>query len=247
MAGLSKWAVMAMLGLTVAAIPAASVSRADDGVGDSFTAAIPPAGQGSIEGKFDSLSAGNRKIALALFDAQDGSIGSDVALALDEIAAAKSSGTAWSELFEQMRADGLIDQPNMGAVISVAVQKWNSRAPATSDRNGAPTSRRGAYKALSTADHEIAGLLFERQSIGPTGQHAWSLDQIATARQNGVRWAEVMKRMRGDGLIGARTLDQVIRRHARHVESGAPSRKVIVTNGKGRQVVLTTRSRSGNN
>ena len=241
MAGMSKWLAIAVLGFAVSAIPTASDSRAD--AGDAFTASIPAAGQDTVEGKFETLSAGNRKIALALFDAQGDSIGSDVALTLDEIAAAKSSGTAWSELFDQMRAEGLIDQPNLGAVISGAVRKWNARAPATSDRNGAPKARRGAYKSLPTADHEIAGLLFERQSIGPTGQHAWSLDQIATARQNGVRWPEVLKRMRADGLILARTLDQVIGRQARHVEPAAPSRNVVVTNGSGSHVVLTTRSR----
>ena len=243
MAGLSRWAVMAMLGLAFAAIPAASDSRADEGIGDFFTASIPPAGQDVHEGEFELLSAGNRKIALALFDAQGGSIGSDVALTLDDIAAAKRSGTAWSELFERMRAERLIDQPNLGAVISAAVRKWNKRAPANAGGNGAPEARRGAYKTLPIADHEIAEAMFESQSIGPAGRQAWSLDQIATARQNGVRWTEVLKRMRADGLIQARTLDRVIRRHARFAELPRPTRKVVITNGKGRHVVFTTRSR----
>ena len=167
MSSLRKWAFMAMLGLAGAAIPAVSDSRANDGLGDSIMAAIPPEGQGDVEGQFEALSAGNRKIALALFDAQGDSIGSDVALTLDEIAAAKDSGTAWSELFEQMRAEGLIELPNLGEVISRAVVKWNTRAPAFAGQNGAPKPRRGAYKALPHPDREVAELLFDHQTIGP--------------------------------------------------------------------------------
>ena len=68
-------------------------------------------------------------------------------------------------------------------------------------------------------------------------------DQIATARQNGARWHEVLKRMRADGLIEVRTLDGVIRHNARLGEPARPARKVAITNGMGRHVVVTTRSR----
>ena len=247
MTGLGKWALVAMLGLACAAIPAVSNGRADDGTDGSFTAAIPPAVQDDIEGKFEALTAGNRKIALALFDAQADSIGSDVALTLDEIAAAKDAGAVWSELFEQMRAEGLIDQPNLGEVISGAVRKWNTRAPSVRGQTGAPKARRGAYKSLPASEHKISGLLCEHQSIGLNGQHAWSLDQIATARQNGVGWAVVLKRMRADGLIRATTIEEAVRASTPHVERANPARAVVVTSGSGSHVVVTTGSRSRNN
>ncbi len=247
MSAMNRWAAMAVLGLACAAIPVTTESRADEGSGDSFTASIPPAGQEVDDGTFELLSAGNRKIALALFDAQGGSIGSDVAWTLDEISGAKISGTAWSELFDRMRDEGLIDEPSLGAVISEAVRKWNTRAPANAGGNGAPEARRGAYKTLPISDREIAEALFESQSIGPAGRQAWSLDQIGTERQNGAGWAKVLKRMRADGLIQARTLDRVIRRHARLAEPTGPTRRVVITTGNGSHVVFTTRSRSRNN
>ena len=246
MGALNRWAAVAVLGVAFAAIPVATESRADERSGGSFTASIPPAGQEFEDGAFELLSAGNRKIALALFDAQGGSIGSDVAWTLDEIAAAKKSGTAWSELFDRMRAEGLIDEPNLGAVISSAVRKWNRRAPANAGENGAPMARRGAYKTLAAPDREIAEALFEIQSIGPAGRQAWSLDQIGTERQNGAGWAKVLKRMRADGLIQARTLDRVIRRHALLAEPARPDQMVVITKGSGNRVVVTTRSRSRN-
>ncbi len=243
MGTMNRWLGMAMLGLAFAAMPVTAESRAEQGAGGSFTASIPPAGRGVDNGGFELLSAGNRKIALALFDAQGGAVGNDVAWTLDEIAGAKHSGTAWSELFKRMREEGLIDAPSLGATISRAVRKWNARAPANGDGNGAPEVRRGAYKTLSAADRLINVALFENQSIGPAGRQAWSLDQIGTARQNGARWADVLRRMRAVGLIRAPTLDRVIQRHARLVEPARPVRKVVITNGKGRHVVVTTRSR----
>ena len=242
-----KWAAIAVLGLAFAAIPVTTESRADGGSRDSFTASIPTTGQEVNDGNFELLSAGNRKIALALFDAQGGSIGSDVAWTLDEISGAKIFGTAWSELFDRMHAEGLIDEPNLGAVISQAVRKWNTRASTNAGGNGAPEARRGAYKTLPFTDREIAEALFENQTIGPAGRQAWSLDQIATERQNGARWTKVLKRMRADGLIQARTLDRVIQRHARLAEPTGPTRKVVITTGNGGHVVFTTRSRTRSN
>ncbi len=242
-----RWIGLVMSGLAVAALPIAAESRAGDGVGDRFTASIPSTDPVADDGGFEMLSAGNRKIALALFDAQGRAIGNDVAWTLDEIAAAKQSGTAWSAVFKRMRAEGLTDEPNLGAVISRAVRRWNARAPAPGPGGGtgnrAPMVRRGAHKTLAAKDREIAEVLFESQSIGRSGTQAWSLDQIATAKQNGARWQAIVDRLRTDDLIRARTLDGVFRRYARLAGPRLPPRKVVITNGKGRHVVITTRSR----
>jgi len=104
----------------------------------------------SVEGTFDSLSPGGRKITRALFDAQkqpaqesagtaDGSGAGDATAAgeaggtgtttdtaaatprtLDEIAAAKASGKGWGQVFKEMKAEGLIDEKNLGQAISKA-------------------------------------------------------------------------------------------------------------------------------
>lgn len=230
--------VFATLAIAVLTGSAATQSRAGGAL-----AAIPPSG--SEGGGFELLGAGDRKIALALFDAQGRAIGNDVAWTLDDIADAKQSGVPWSKLFARMRAEGLIQSPNLGSVISSAVRKWNAPAEIKGAAgNRAPVARRGAFKTLSDADRHIGEILFDNQTIGKKGHHAWSLDQIGTARQNGVAWAEIMRRMRSDGLIHARTVDDVMRRHARLAAPVEPSaRKVVVTTGEGRQVVLTTRSR----
>ena len=244
---MKAWIGRVTLGLAIAALPIAAQSRADEALGDPFTASVPTTERIADDGGFEMLSAGNRKIALALFDGQGPAIGNDVAWTLDEIAAAKQSGTAWSVVFKRMRAEGLIDEPNLGAVISRAVRRWNARAPADGAAGGsgnrAPVVRRGAHKTLAAKDREITEVLFESQSIGRSGTQAWSLDQIATAKQNGARWPKIIERLRTDDLIRARTLDGVFRRHARLTGPGKPPRKVVITNGKGRQVVITTRSR----
>lgn len=234
---------LAALALALNATPAAGQYRAGGDFGDPAVASITPADRKAEEGGFVTLPPASRKIALALFDAQGGAMGNDVAWTLEDIAAAKRSGVAWSKLFERMRAEGLIRETTLGAVIKGAVRKWNARAPRDADDNRAPAARLGAYKTLAGADRRIAEALFETQSIGPAGKQAWSLDQIATARQNGARWTEVLKRMRADGLIRARTLDRVIGRRDRIGDAARSLRKVVIINGKGRRVVLTTRSR----
>ncbi|MBI2977597.1 MAG: hypothetical protein HYY38_01915 [Rhodospirillales bacterium] len=113
------------------------------------TEASAPAESGSNttnEGAFQALSPGGQKIARALFDAQkqpatDGAggtgsttggtsatTGADGAgtteaaapLSLDDIAAAKASGTGWGRVFKEMKAEGLIAEKNLGQVISGA-------------------------------------------------------------------------------------------------------------------------------
>jgi hypothetical protein len=69
----------------------------------------------SALGTYDRLSVGNRKIARALYEAQqpDGQ-----RLSLDEIAAMKRSGSGWGEVFKTMRARGLVTDRNLGQVVS---------------------------------------------------------------------------------------------------------------------------------
>jgi len=67
-------------------------------------------------GAFDKLSIGNQKVASALFQAQSGS--TSTPLTLDEIAAKKQSGKGWGEVFKSMQAQGLVQEKNLGQVVS---------------------------------------------------------------------------------------------------------------------------------
>lgn len=75
----------------------------------------------STTGAFDSLSTGNQKIARALYDAQttpsDGSTTTQP-LTLDQIAAKKQEGQGWGQVFKDMKAQGLVQEKNLGQVVS---------------------------------------------------------------------------------------------------------------------------------
>ena len=79
---------------------------------------------GLVSGAYERMSAGNQKIARALFDAQAAAIppapagSQSKALSLDEIAAQKQSGTAWGQVFGAMKARGLLIEKNLGQVVS---------------------------------------------------------------------------------------------------------------------------------
>src|SRR5438874_5941 len=90
-------------------------------------------------GAFDKLSIGNQKVASALFQAQSGS--TSTPLTLDEIAAKKQSGKGWGEVFKSMQAQGLVQEKNLGQVVS----KYNestkgvvTTASGVSDGSGSP-------------------------------------------------------------------------------------------------------------
>jgi len=121
--------------------------------------ATTPVGAQSLapEGAYSRLSAGNQKIALALFDAQQAhtmpatngastaSASSNGATApatnattpsakpmtLDQIAAQKQGGHAWGEIFQTMRDQGLVQEKNLGQVVS-KYQRPNAAASAAS-------------------------------------------------------------------------------------------------------------------
>ncbi|MDZ7735734.1 MAG: hypothetical protein U5P41_06280 [Gammaproteobacteria bacterium] len=96
----------------------------DSGVNEEFsggdmagetTASETPA---DIDGSFESLSTGNKKIVRSLMDAQTLPGDSSVEpWTLDRIAAAKNE-TGWGNVFQQMQAEGLIDAKNLGQVVS---------------------------------------------------------------------------------------------------------------------------------
>jgi len=90
--------------------------------------ATTPVGAQSLapEGAYSRLSAGNQKVALALFDAQQAHVapgGNSTTpaakpMTLDQIAAQKQGGHPWGEIFQTMRDQGLVQERNLGQVVS---------------------------------------------------------------------------------------------------------------------------------
>jgi hypothetical protein len=79
---------------------------------------------GLVNGAYERMSAGNQKIARALFDAQAAAVApaptgsNSKALTLDEIAAQKQNGTAWGQVFSAMKARGLLLEKNLGQIVN---------------------------------------------------------------------------------------------------------------------------------
>jgi hypothetical protein len=82
-------------------------------------------------GPFAQLSPGNRRIAQALFEAQDG----PVPLTLDQIAARRLERQGWGDVFQGMRAEGRLQARSIGDVMSA----YNQRHPGEPDRRPSVT------------------------------------------------------------------------------------------------------------
>lgn len=106
----------------------------------------------TVDGAYAKLSPGNAKIARALFEAQvpnptpvrttrvaNGGT-APKALTVDQIAAMKQSGQSWGQVFNTMKAQGLVTDKNLGAVVSRYQQQQQSRAVVTSAANPGGTA-----------------------------------------------------------------------------------------------------------
>ena len=112
------------------------------------TSASPASAQtATVDGAYARLSPGNAKVARALFEAQvtnttpaaaaaAPSAGAAKALTVDQIAAMKN-GQGWGQVFQSMKALGLVAEKNLGQVVtryqqrsSGTVVKTASTAPA---------------------------------------------------------------------------------------------------------------------
>jgi hypothetical protein len=66
---------------------------------------------------YESLSPGNKRIAVALFEAQKGSAQNVTPLTLDQIAHERRSGKSWGDVFQAMKSQGLIDAETLAQVL----------------------------------------------------------------------------------------------------------------------------------
>ena len=66
---------------------------------------------------YETLSPGNKRIAVALFEAQKSSAQSVTPLTLDQIAHERRSGKSWGDVFQAMKSQGLIDAETLAQVL----------------------------------------------------------------------------------------------------------------------------------
>jgi hypothetical protein len=98
---------------------------------------------------FSSLAPGEQRIARALYDAHLAGIGAGwarpgmPARSLDEIAEMQRNGAGWSQVFKQLKAEGLIAEQTLGHVVA----RWTR----CSSRDEAPTPTLGAALRAATS------------------------------------------------------------------------------------------------
>lgn len=66
---------------------------------------------------FESLSPGNKRIATALFEAQSTTASDATPMTLEQIASEHRSGRKWGDVFQAMKAQGLIQAETIGQVL----------------------------------------------------------------------------------------------------------------------------------
>jgi hypothetical protein len=104
----------------------------------------PMTSTGTLDDAFAGLAPGERRIARALYDAQMGGGASGSRWAdsgtrlrtLDEIAEMQRNGAGWSQVFKQLKAEGVIAEQTLGHVVA----RWTR----CGSRDEAPTPTFGA-------------------------------------------------------------------------------------------------------
>jgi len=133
--------VVAVLALGVAASAALAQSKPRT----SSTSTPPTAGA------FDKLSPGNQTVASALFQAQNTETTPPVTpLTLDQIATKKQSGQGWGQVFKDMKAQGLVQEKNLGQVVGKYNRSTHGGVTTASGRMVSGPSSSG--KAAGIAD-----------------------------------------------------------------------------------------------
>jgi hypothetical protein len=77
---------------------------------------------------FESLSPGNKRIATALFEAQNTSASGATPMTLEQIAQERRSGRKWGDVFQAMKSQGLIHAETLGQVLGRYDRARHSRS-----------------------------------------------------------------------------------------------------------------------
>lgn len=76
---------------------------------------------------FESLSAGNKRIAIALFEAQT-TAGGATPMTREQIAQERRNGRKWGDVFQDMKSQGLIQAETLGQVLGRYDRARHSRS-----------------------------------------------------------------------------------------------------------------------
>jgi hypothetical protein len=139
--------------------------------------------QSSNQGAFDKLSPGNQKIAQALFDAEQNNATSPTAklLSRDDIAAMKQDGKGWGGVFKSMKTQGLVQEKNLGQVVSQA----NHAAHSNSSQSTMITTGSGRTFVAGKSDHTSASNQQSGGNSGPKGGGAGQQSVMSSNVQTG--------------------------------------------------------------
>jgi hypothetical protein len=131
------------------------------------SAALAETKSGS-SGSFSDLSPGNQNIARALFNAQTATPNGPQPLSLNQIAALKGSHEGWGEVFKQMKAEGLVNEKNLGQVVSGYEHHLhnNTHAASSNGRTTVTTANGHAFASGSDNGHTPTGKWDETGSDG---------------------------------------------------------------------------------
>ena len=118
MADMKRIAVIGMtaLALLATAIAEASAQQHSSGAAALLLATFATAPSGP--GAFESLSVAHQKTARTLYEAQRWNPSARLKLTLEQIAARRQSGLGWGEIFNIMKARGLVKEQRIGDLLA---------------------------------------------------------------------------------------------------------------------------------
>ena len=92
-------------------------------------ASVPAVATAPAPNAYESLSPGNKHIAVALFEAQKSSTTADATpLTLDQIAQERRTGKSWGDVFQAMKSQGLIQAESLAQVLGRYNRARHSRS-----------------------------------------------------------------------------------------------------------------------
>jgi hypothetical protein len=94
----------------------------------SKSAAQPELASVPSPSAFESLSPGNKRIATALFEAQNTTTSGATPMTLEQIAQERRSGRKWGDVFQDMKSQGLIQAETLGQVLGRYDRARHSRS-----------------------------------------------------------------------------------------------------------------------
>jgi hypothetical protein len=94
----------------------------------SKSATQPEVASAPSPSAFESLSPGNKRIATALFEAQNTSANGATRMTLEQIAVERRGGRKWGDVFQAMKSQGLIQAETLGQVLGRYDRARHSRS-----------------------------------------------------------------------------------------------------------------------